>query len=138
MNTTLHLVLQIGNTRETLLHLIDTPEEVARYAEQIRTALEPMTKLNPSKPKAGRPGRMVIITAIDDEKHDWWANEQGAGHVRDLDKKEFASTGEASRYLGCRSNEVGIRLSAAKRFGRDEAKVRGVTFKFADDFGSSK
>lgn len=140
MNTTLHLTLRIGNRPETLLHLIDEPAEVARYAEKIRAALEPLTKWNPSKPRAGRPGRMVVVMDVDYDAHDEWVEKGGGNSIRALEagEKQFASAAEASRFLGCRTNEVGNGLAAAKRKGNDEAKVRGVTFKFADDLGSSK
>ena len=137
MNTTLHLTLRVNNVTHTLLHLIDKPEEVARYEGRIRDALRNLTDRNSSQPKAGRPGKLVLITSVDYDTHDQWVNLRGAGSVRDLEKKEFASAAEASRYLGCASNEVAINLAAAKRRGRVEAKVRGVTFRQADGIGGS-
>lgn len=135
MNTTLHLILQTGGHRETLLHLIDTPAEATSYEGQIRAALKVLMERNPSRPKAGGRGKTVLITAIDDETHNKWVTQRGACHVRDLDNRKFHSARQASLYLGCTSNEVGNGLAAARRQGRTEAKIRGVTFRYADDFG---
>ncbi len=47
--------------------------------------------------------------------------------------KVFESAAAASAWIGCKNNEVANALGKARRVGRREATVRGITFSYVSD-----
>lgn len=83
-------------------------------------------------------GRQVVAWGIDAEVFARYRDEGGRTGRTALPVTRFQifpSAMEASWHLGCRSNEVALALGNAKRNNQDEATVRGVTFRYAEDTG---
>lgn len=88
--------------------------------------------------KENMGGRLVVATSIDRERFERYLREGGRSGRKAHDvhpMQVFDSAAEASLHIGCRHNEVCMGLSRAKALGEDEATVRGITFRWADDTG---
>jgi len=105
-------------------------EDIRKMEAEFLALAAKMTKAYPPN-GPGRPGRQVAIVGIaDEDTHAFWVA-AGCPHLNDLDNWTFASAVEASRWLGCNNNDVGAKLSAARKRGEEQATVRGLIFEFA-------
>lgn len=109
-------------------------QQEARY---VVAAIEgAMRRLAPEvlvAPKGTRD-KAVQIVGVDYTRYRKYMNSdtEEATAISEVNKI-FDSAMAASRWIGCRSNEVAIALAKARAAGRREATVRGVTFGYVDD-----